>query len=193
MFLVAALIKTSQDAAARGDVSQSTRLGTAAASFVFIYIWFFTMFNIVPAWLYPTEIWPQEIRAKGYSFTILGWAAGCGMTQFVIPIMLDRLGWATYIFFGAMNIVAMPIVYFFYPEVAKRTLEEINLLFTSDSLFVSKNMHEYQRRLDEAGGQVALAARRLLDEVDGQLPAADREEKGTAQVTHQMDESPASV
>ena len=110
------------------------------------------MFNIVPCWIYGTEIWPQEIRAKGYSFTIFGWAVGCGMTQFVIPIMLDRLGWATYVFFGAMNIVVMPVVYFFYPEVAKRSLEEINLLFTSDSLLVGKNMDEYQRRIDEAGG-----------------------------------------
>lgn len=136
------------------------------------------MFNIVPCWIYGTEIWPQEIRAKGYSFTIFGWAVGCGMTQFVIPIMLDRLGWGTYVFFGAMNIVAMPIVYFFYPEVAKRSLEEVNLLFTSDSLLVSKNMYEYQRRIDEAGGDVAVAARRLLDEVDGQVaPASGVEEK----------------
>jgi hypothetical protein len=45
------------------------------------------MFNIIPCWIYETEIWPQEIRAKGYSFTIFGWACGCGMTQFAIPIM----------------------------------------------------------------------------------------------------------
>lgn len=78
-----------------------------------------------------------------------------------------------------MNFVAMPIIYFFYPEVAKRSLEEINLLFTSDSLFVSKNMHEYRRRIDEAGGDIAVAARRLLDEVDGQIaPPSSIEEKG---------------
>ena len=136
------------------------------------------MFNIVPCWIYGTEIWPQEIRAKGYSFTIFGWAVGCGMTQFVIPIMLDRLGWATYVFFGAMNIIVMPVVYFFYPAVAKRSLEEINLLFTSDSLLVSKNMREYRRRIEEAGGDVAVAARRLLDEVDDQtVPASGVEEK----------------
>lgn len=124
------------------------------------------MFNIVPCWIYGTEIWPQEIRAKGYSFTIFGWAAGCGMTQFVIPVMLDRLGYGTYIFFGVMNIVAIPIVHLFYPEVARRSLEEINLLFTSNSLLASRNMDEYHRRIDEAGGSVAVAARHLLAEVD---------------------------
>jgi len=166
LFLVAALIKTSQDRKAT-DPAMSSTLGTAAAAFVFVFLWFFTMFNIVPCWIYGTEIWPQEVRAKGYSFTILGWAIGCGMTTFVVPIMLAHLGWATFVFFGCMNIVAMPLVWFFYPEVAGRSLEEVNLLFTSESLLVSKNMKEYHRRVDEAGGNVAVAARRLLDEVDG--------------------------
>lgn len=103
------------------------------------------------------------------------------MTQFVIPIMLDRLGWSTFIFFGAMNIVAMPLVYFFFPEVAKLSLEEISLLFTSDSLLVTENMKEYDRRLDEAGGNVAVAARRLLDEVDLQSPSAGAEENGVGE------------
>lgn len=98
--------------------------------------------------------------------TIMGWAIGCGVTGFVIPIMLSRLGYGTFLFFGAMNVVATPIIYFFYPEVANKSLEEVNLLFTSDSLLVSKNMDAYHARLQEAGGDVALAARRLFAEVD---------------------------
>jgi MFS family permease len=132
------------------------------------------MFNIVPSWIYGTEIWPQEIRAKGYSFTIFGWATGCGMTQFVIPILLDKLGWGTYVFFGAMNVLAFPIVWLTYPEVAGRSLEEVSLLLTSDSILVKKNMAEYHRRMDDAGSHVAVAVRRLLDEVDGKSsPAPD--------------------
>ncbi|ODA77596.1 hypothetical protein RJ55_07225 [Drechmeria coniospora] len=164
LFSIAILIKASQDAAAAADSDRASRLGTAAASFVFVYTWFFTMFNIIPAWCYGTEIWPPEIRAKGYSFTIFGWATGCGMTQFLIPIMLSRLGYGTYIFFGAINMVVLPIIWLFYPEVANRSLEEVSLLFTSDNPLVSSNMREYHRRVDEAGGNVAVAARRLLDE-----------------------------
>jgi hypothetical protein len=81
--------------------------------------------------------------------------------------MLDKLGYATFIFFGAMNVVAMPIIYFFYPEVANKSLEEINLLFTSDSVLVSKNMAAYETRLNEAGGDLVLASRRLFAEVNG--------------------------
>jgi hypothetical protein len=73
--------------------------------------------------------------------------------------------------------VALPIIYFIYPEVSGKSLEEINLLFTSDSLLVSENMKEYHRLLDESGGNVAVAERRLLDlvdaEVEGKEPSRD--------------------
>ena len=166
LFLVAALIKTSQDRVTSNS-SESQALGTAASSFAFTFVFFFTMFNIVPCWIYGTEIWPQEVRAKGYSFTILGWALGCGTTTFVIPIMLSHIGWWSFIFFGCMNFIVMPIIHFFYPETAGRSLEEVDLLFASDSLLVSKNMAEYNHRVADAGGNIAVAARKLLDEVDG--------------------------
>ncbi len=167
LFLVAALIKVSQDRVT-SHPAESQALGTAGSAFTFTFVFFFCMFNIVPCWIYGTEIWPQEVRAKGYSFTILGWAIGCGTTTFVIPIMLSHIGWWSFVFFGCMNIVVMPIIHFFYPETAGRSLEEVDLLFTSDSPLVSKNMAEYNRRLAEAGGNVAVAARRLLDEVNGE-------------------------
>lgn len=129
------------------------------------------MFNIIPCWIYGTEIWPQEVRAKGYSFTIFGWATGCGSTTLIMPIFLSRIGYGTYLFFGAMNVVVTPLVWLIFPELANRTLEEISLLFTSDSLLASENVKEYHRRIGEAGGNAAVAARQLLDEVDGKDPA----------------------
>ncbi|KAK3717724.1 hypothetical protein LTR37_005495 [Vermiconidia calcicola] len=165
LFLVGGLIKATVDHQDT-DPAKATAFGTAAASFAFVFLWFFTMFNIVPCWIYGSEIWPQEVRAKGYAMTVMGWAVGCGVTGFVIPIMLSNLGYGTFIFFGAMNAVSAPIIYLFYPEVANKSLEEVNLLFTSDSLLVGKNMAAYQVRLDAANGNVAVAARTLFDQVD---------------------------
>lgn len=167
LFLVAALIKTSQDRVFTNP-GQSQTLGTAASAFTFTFVFFFCMFNIVPCWIYGTEIWPQEVRAKGYSYTILGWAIGCGTTTFVIPIMLANIGWWSFIFFGCMNFVVMPIIHFFFVETARVGLEEVDLLFASDSLLVKDNVLEHDRRVAAAGGNVAVAARKLLDEVNGE-------------------------
>ncbi|KAH6692852.1 hypothetical protein BKA61DRAFT_683977 [Leptodontidium sp. MPI-SDFR-AT-0119] len=87
---------------------------------------------------------------------------------FVIPILLQHLGWANFVFFSAPNIVASPIIYFFYPETANRSLEEMNLIFTADSWLVSENMKEYDHHVETAGGNIAVAAPALLDEVDGE-------------------------
>ena len=69
--------------------------------------------------------------------------------------------------------VAIPAVWFIYPETRGRSLEEINLLFASPSLLVSANEKEYTRMVQEAGGNTAVAERRLLDEVDASMQEKD--------------------
>lgn len=71
LFLTAAFLKVAEDS--KNDPSKAQSLGVASASMLFVFLWCFCMFIIVPAFLYPTEIFPQEIRAQGYAFTILGW------------------------------------------------------------------------------------------------------------------------
>lgn len=67
-----------------------------------------------------------------------------------------------------MNFVVMPIIHLFFPETARRSLEEIDLIFVNNSLLVRKNMVEHDQLVAEAGGNVAVAARKLLDEVNGE-------------------------
>jgi len=54
--------------------------GAAGAAMVFIYTFFFAQTVLMIAFIYPTEIWPQEIRAFGNSYGVFGWAVGCGVT-----------------------------------------------------------------------------------------------------------------
>lgn len=59
-------------------------------------------------------------------------------------------------------------MYFVYPETNGRSLEEMNLLFASPSILVSANKREYDRMLSEAGGNIAVAERRLFDSIDAE-------------------------
>jgi hypothetical protein len=47
----------------------------------------------------------------------------------VTPVMITSIGWGTYLFFAVVNACFIPIIYFFYPETKKRSLEEIDLIF----------------------------------------------------------------
>jgi hypothetical protein len=97
------------------------------------------------------------------------------MNTFVTHIMLARLGWMTFLIFGIFNILAIPVIWLFYPEVAGKTLEEANFLFASNSIFASENVKECQRLLDDARGNLAPTSRRLLESVEAEFP--DNEEK----------------
>ena len=80
--------------------------------------------------------------------------------------MFSSLGYKTLIVFGAFNFLSLPLVYFFFPETRGRTLEEINLLFAAESPVASANEREYHRLLNEAGGNVAVAERRMMEDMD---------------------------
>jgi hypothetical protein len=45
------------------------------------------------------------------------------------PPLLDRIGWATYIFYAAWNVVALVVVYFWFVETKGKSLEEIDAMF----------------------------------------------------------------
>ena len=43
--------------------------------------------------------------------------------------MITNIHWGTYLFFAIVNACFLPIIYFTYPETAKRSLEEIDIIF----------------------------------------------------------------
>ena len=48
--------------------------------------------------------------------------------------MIARIGWGTYLFFAVVNACFIPVIYFLYPETARRSLEEIDLIFAKGYL-----------------------------------------------------------
>ncbi|OZJ06915.1 hypothetical protein BZG36_00080 [Bifiguratus adelaidae] len=83
-------------------------------------------------WIYPAEIFPLRLRAKG---TGLSTSANYLM-NFVIgeitPVMLKNVTYGTYLLFFATNAVCAALCYFFYPETKGRSLEEMEILFGGD-------------------------------------------------------------
>jgi hypothetical protein len=47
----------------------------------------------------------------------------------ITPVLINRLGWKTYLIFMALAFSFVPIIYFFYPETSNYSLEEIDNIF----------------------------------------------------------------
>lgn len=116
--------------------SQAAQLGGAGAFFVFLYTFTFGATWLTIPWVYPAETFPLEARAKGNAWGVVGWSIGNGWLTLINPVMFSAIRENTLYVFGAVNFLSIPIVWAFYPETANRTLEEMDLLFTSVSPFV---------------------------------------------------------
>ncbi|KAI0020342.1 general substrate transporter [Xylariomycetidae sp. FL0641] len=103
-----------------------------AAVGLFTYIGFFGATWLPLPWLYPAEINPLKTRAKANAVsTVSNWLWNFFIVM-ITPILVSNTGtsgFGTYLFFAALNAIFFPILYFFYPETAGRTLEEIDVIF----------------------------------------------------------------
>ncbi|KAJ5532110.1 Major facilitator superfamily domain general substrate transporter [Penicillium frequentans] len=107
----------------------TTQAAKGAAVGLFTYIASFGATWLPLPWLYPAEISPIKTRAKANALsTCSNWLFNF-LIVMVTPIMIAHISWGTYLFFAVVNACFLPIIYFFYPETARRSLEEIDLIF----------------------------------------------------------------
>ncbi|GAB7347789.1 hypothetical protein MBLNU459_g5330t1 [Dothideomycetes sp. NU459] len=101
---------------------------------LFTYIAFFGATWLPLPWLYPAEINPIKTRAKANAVsTCSNWLWNFAVVMFT-PVAISNIGWRTYLMFAIFNASFFPIIYFFYPETAGRSLEEIDLIFAKGNL-----------------------------------------------------------
>ncbi|CAK7265213.1 hypothetical protein SEPCBS119000_001397 [Sporothrix epigloea] len=145
------LIAASVYEGARRHPDKASQYAPAAVTMLFLFNLLYAATWGTLSFLFPTEIWPSDMRAQGNGFGIAGWAIGVGWTTLVNPVLFAKLESRTYFLFAGLNLLWMPIVYLFYPETAGRSLESIDALFSTSSFF-SWNM---ENAYHEHGGIVA--------------------------------------
>jgi len=124
---------------------KANQYGGAAVFFVFLYTAAFGATWLTVPWLYPTEIWPVPVRAKGNAWGVVGWSIGNGWCTLLVPVMFANIHENALYVFGAANALSIIVIWAFYPETANRTLEEIDFLFASSSPFTWDAEKEYAR------------------------------------------------
>lgn len=125
----------------------------------FLYMSFFGATILPLPWLYPAEISPTRTRAKANAVsTCSNWLFNFTVVM-ITPVMVENIKWGTYLFFAAWNAIFIPIMYFFYPETAGRSLEEIDIIFAKgycENISYVKAARELPKLTDEQIEQKAL-------------------------------------
>ncbi|KAJ5885442.1 Sugar transporter STL1 [Penicillium taxi] len=137
----------------------TTSAAKGAVFGLFLYMAFFGAAMLPLPWLYPAEISPIRTRGKANAVsTCSNWLFNFTVVM-ITPVMIANIGWGTYLFFACMNAIFIPIMYFFYPETAGRSLEEIDIIFAKgycENISYVKAAHDLPRLTDEQIEQKAL-------------------------------------
>ncbi|KAL5385838.1 hypothetical protein DPSP01_004616 [Paraphaeosphaeria sporulosa] len=117
----------------------------AAVFFLYLYYVVYTVGYIGIPFLYASEIAPVQLRAAicGLS-TAISWLFNFMVVE-VTPVGFEDIGYQYFIIYTVLNATFVPMVYFFYPETAGRSLEELDAIFAQsksifDTVRVAKQM-----------------------------------------------------
>ncbi|KAH7028963.1 general substrate transporter [Microdochium trichocladiopsis] len=118
----------------------------AGVFFVFLYLAFQGTGCDTTMYIYVSEIFPTEIRPIGMGFSLFGQFASTIILLQTAPVGIVNVGWKYYLVIIVWCIFFIPIVYFFFPETAKLSLEEISARFGDDVAVHVTDISEAQRR-----------------------------------------------
>ncbi|KAJ5337810.1 hypothetical protein N7452_004538 [Penicillium brevicompactum] len=108
--------------------------GLVATVMLFLFNFFFGTGLLAIPWLLPAEYSPLAIRTRSAAMaTATNWICTFLVVE-ITPVSISNIGYKTYIYFAIFNFCFLPLIYFFYPETRNLTLEQIDLLFTSDKV-----------------------------------------------------------
>lgn len=101
----------------------------AAIAMYFVFAFSFTPLGLI-SWIYPAEIFPTAIRARGSALaTATNWSLNLIFAQ-CSPIALTNIGSRYFYCFVGFNWAAIFITWLWYPETVGCSLEEVEEVFT---------------------------------------------------------------
>jgi hypothetical protein len=87
-------------------------------------------------WICCSEIYSSRLRGFSVSFaTSFNWGFNAVIAK-ITPIMMEKIGAGTYMFFGSCAILMGVFVYFFVPETKGRSLEDIDKVIILNNIIM---------------------------------------------------------
>lgn len=171
MFLAGGFSRLAINAKADGNMSSASSYGAAAAAMIFVFTSTFGATWLTVPWVYPAEIFPLAVRARGNAWGVVGWSIGNGWLTLLCPVMFNAIGEKTLYVFAASNVITIPMVWALYPESSQRTLEDMDLLFAAPTPWTWDAEKNFARLKAENPGMVQNLSRKgsLMDPETGKI------------------------
>ena len=88
--------------------------------------------------MYASEIMPLRTRNKGVALGVGAHWLSNFVVVYITPQAIEGLGYRLYMIWAALNASFVPICWFFFPETARRSLEDVDEIFLRESLGVTR-------------------------------------------------------
>ncbi|KAF5591198.1 sugar transporter [Fusarium pseudoanthophilum] len=126
--------------------------------FMFLYLAFQGTFCNTTMYLYVSEIFPTEIRSIGIGWSLFGQFAATIILLQTAPIGFNAVGWKYFLLVICWSVLFIPAIYFFWPETARLSLEEIGKQFGDEvAVHITDATDEERAAID----------RQLMSEIHG--------------------------
>ena len=103
--------------------------GAGVATMTFLYTATFGATWLTTPWLYPTVIFPLNVRVKGGAWSVVGWSIGNGVITMITPFLFQAIPYGTLLLLFGLNVFCIPFVILLYPETSGRSLEQMECIY----------------------------------------------------------------
>lgn len=153
--------------------------GAGVVTMTFLYTGTFGATWLVTPWLYPTELFPTYVRAKGGAWSVVGWSIGNGVVTMITPFLFQAIEYGVLLLLFGLNIFVIPFIILMYPETSGRPLEQMDDFFsnaTSWNVFTASQQireqgftdYQWTRKYNGGIEQSEISMTRLSGDVDGE-------------------------
>ncbi len=100
--------------------------GYTVTVLLLLYIAFFAFSQGAVIWVFISEIFPNQVRAKGQTLGSLTHWVLAAVIAFIFPVLAEKLGGGhTFLFFSMMMVLQLLFVWKLMPETKGRSLEQL--------------------------------------------------------------------
>ncbi|KAI7716666.1 sugar transporter STL1 [Hortaea werneckii] len=154
VLVVGAVLSYEVETNAESDPGRAKQFGAGVATVLYVYTVLYGGTWLTTCWVYPTEVFPLATRAKGTALATVAFSLAGGFINEIVPYLISAIDFYIFVLFACINLGILVPVYLFYVETAGRSLEDMDLLLSGNSMLVWKAERRFADMQRDSGNGI---------------------------------------